>query len=887
MKTDIQHQIKLMEQITWLGFAASFGMLFIFDVILAGLCFALMSLIQVLIRRGSITVGVHILCLGGWLLSSWMHVIYSAEYGYLITFVMIGALLNMDGIFRYSFPTIITIMVVDVIQETGNYQFSPVSNDAAYHLFMLTLTVILLWLVMRFQQGILRQQQRTLQQVLDTQTEMFRRYKPDTTLTYVNPAYARMFGKTPNQMIGTRFIDYLPENERQNITRYIKDVMENRIGTIEHSIIANGQTRWQRWYTQVLSNNDDIELQGFGHDITDHRLMLNELKHNEAQYRAIVEDLTDLVCRFTPDGRLTFVNQAYCDYFSLQREELLGYTFTPFIPDEDRTMVIQSIRSLNRQNPSGSHEHRVILTNGETRWIQWTNRIILIYGNEPLEFQSIGRDITIRKNAELALKENELRLRGTFVNNNDAIFFIDLAGIIFDCNPRTSRLLGYSYDELIGKNLGEMVYNLEDVNTTRTMDALTKGKSLPIYERVFIHKDGTIIPTDVNTTMVFDDNNNPKHIQVIIRDITERKEAEKTISDQINQLRTLMANIPNGAIIMFDKDMRYLEMDGAALRNAGRNPQDLIGKTIYEVMTDESLNEVLPIYEAVLAGENLTVEKFLSGRYYILSAHPIYDEEKTEVVAAVMITHDITQRKAAEEAVEYLNNELTMYARQLESAVQELESFSYSVSHDLRAPLRGIQGFSQALLEDYLDQLDEDAQDYLNRIDRAAMRMSNLIDDMLTLSRISRLEMRPKAVDLSQLAKEVTELFTQQPTTRQVGVHIQENIRAMCDAGLMRIVLQNLLENAWKFTRDVPVAKIEFGCQDESVYYVRDNGVGFNEAYANKLFGAFQRLHADYEGTGIGLATVRRIINRHGGEIWAESKPGEGATFYFRLEKNG
>ena len=224
----------------------------------------------------------------------------------------------------------------------------------------------------------------------------------------------------------------------------------------------------------------------------------------------------------------------------------------------------------------------------------------------------------------------------------------------------------------------------------------------------------------------------------------------------------------------------------------------------------------------------------------------------------------------------------------LQVANQELEAFSYSVSHDLRAPLRGIDGFSQALLEDHGDQLNEEGQDYLRRVRAASQRMGHLIDDLLQLSRISRSEMKEQRVDLSAVAREITADLHRTEPDRKAKMVIEDGLSVIGDSGVLRLVLENLLGNAWKFTSHHSSATIEFGVTQEDggeAYFVRDDGAGFDMAYADKLFGPFQRLHQaiEFPGNGIGLATVQRIINRHGGRVWAEGQVEKGVTFYFTL----
>jgi signal transduction histidine kinase len=257
-------------------------------------------------------------------------------------------------------------------------------------------------------------------------------------------------------------------------------------------------------------------------------------------------------------------------------------------------------------------------------------------------------------------------------------------------------------------------------------------------------------------------------------------------------------------------------------------------------------------------------------------------------VLVISVIRDMTERRRVEEEIRTLNDTLARRVAELHAVNKELESFSYSVSHDLRAPLRSIDGFSQALVEEYGDRLDDTAADYLRRIRGATRRMGELIDDLLDLSRVTRRELHREEVDLSGLASAVLAGLARAEPERQVEIDIGAGLMGHGDPHLLRLALDNLLGNAWKFTSRQPSARIEFGARhegDRPVYYVSDNGVGFDMAYADKLFGAFQRLHPgrEYPGTGIGLATVHRIVLRHGGRVWAQSEMGQGATFFFTL----
>jgi light-regulated signal transduction histidine kinase (bacteriophytochrome) len=270
-----------------------------------------------------------------------------------------------------------------------------------------------------------------------------------------------------------------------------------------------------------------------------------------------------------------------------------------------------------------------------------------------------------------------------------------------------------------------------------------------------------------------------------------------------------------------------------------------------------------------------------------------YDEDDINQLTLLIegMWRIICRNRAENELLE-LNNQLEQRVAErtarMEAANKELEAFAYSVSHDLRTPLRSMDGFSQILLSEYKDNLDPTAQDYLMRIRGASQRMGQLIDDLLRLSRISRAELRVSQVNLSEIAQSIIEELREAQPERQVDFDVTPDMHAEADAALIRVVLVNLIHNAWKFTNQRERAHIEFGTflkDGEKVYFVRDNGAGFEMTYVGKLFGVFQRLHndRDFPGTGIGLATVQRIILRHGGRVWAEGAVDQGATFYFTL----
>jgi PAS domain S-box-containing protein len=352
----------------------------------------------------------------------------------------------------------------------------------------------------------------------------------------------------------------------------------------------------------------------------------------------------------------------------------------------------------------------------------------------------------------------------------------------------------------------------------------------------------------------------------------------------------------SAVIYMRDAAGRYLFVNHEYERLFRLRREDVVGLTDHDLfpapIADEFRQNDL---EAIERGMPVQVEEKAPGsdglHTYVTVKFPLYDEAG-RAYAVCGISTDITERKRAEEEVRRLNDELEMRVRQrtaeLEASTQELDAFAYSVSHDLRAPLRSLQGFSQVLLEDYAPDLAGEAQDCLRRIQANVERMAQMIDDLLHLSRATRTHLRRQHTDLSALAREVTAELASTDPGRAVDVRIPDGLHAQGDPHLIRLVLQNLLGNAWKFTGRRPDATISVGAHLQDgvqVFSVRDNGAGFDQRYADRMFDPFQRLHTagEFEGSGIGLAIVHRIVTRHGGRLRADGVPGEGATFRFSL----
>ncbi len=475
---------------------------------------------------------------------------------------------------------------------------------------------------------------------------------------------------------------------------------------------------------------------------------------------------------------------------------------------------------------------------------------------------------------------------------NDIMLFVDREGKIMDFNERTITTYGYTRDDLLQMNL-------KDLRAPETRSLLNgqmrevEALNGLVFETIHQRKDGTVFPVEVSSRIIRIDGN--RYYQSIIRNITERKQAEEALRASEGKYRTLLENLPQK---IFSKDINsiYVSCNQNFAKDLGITPEESAGKTDYDFFPKELADKYRSDDKRIMeSGETEGIEEqYIQGseKVWVYTVKTPIRDKNGNIIGILGVFSDITERKRADEEIRKLNEELeqrvVQRTAQLEATNKELEAFSYSVSHDLRAPLRHIIGFIVLLQKRVSFALDETSYHYLNTISKAAEKMSMLIEDLLTFSRVSRAEMKMTNIDTGKLVHEILDEIKEETKARDIVWEIGELPETLADRTLLRLVLSNLILNAVKFTRTCKQAKIEIGVsseENEDVFFIRDNGVGFDMQYKEKLFGVFQRLHREdeFEGTGIGLANVQRIINRHGGRVWAEGKVNEGATFYFTV----
>lgn len=737
----------------------------------------------------------------------------------------------------------------------------------------------------------------------------------DQRYLFANSAHSEMLNLSDGDLTGLRVGDVLADVYEEQIRPRLERCLAGN--TVRYELRRKREGAEDRYYAITYEWQQDDN--GATHvamvffDIT-------ERKRAEDALRATMKEVSDLksaldehaiVAMTDASGRITFVNDKFCQISGYSREELLGRDHRVVNSGHHPREFFRDLWNTIGSGRVWQGDIKNRAKDGSFYWVATTIVPFLDDQGRPRQYVAIRADITARKEAESALRESEERLQTVIENLSEGLVISDLDGQLLHWNRASLEM--HQMPPVQPESAA-----LADFPTVFELSSLD-GRVLPVDEwplarvlRGEVLRDIEIsirrIGTDWKAVFSYggatvSEPGGRKLAFVTITDITEKSRASRALRKSEEKLRGerallrgLIDSIPD-LIFFKDKQSRFLGCNKAFEEHFGIAEKDLIGKSDTLLVSEEIAGFYRKMDQRMLvSGEAQHNEEWIpdcnqGGGFFDTLKTPYYGPDG-QLLGLIAVSRDITQRRKVEGEVRLLNAELEHRVMertsQLEYANRELEAFSYSVSHDLRSPLRTLDGFSQAVIEDYGDRLPEEGIRYLRTIREGAQRMGALIDDLLTFSRLSRAPLTAQKVDVGELVKNVLEDL-RTSAMPNVQIHVASLPACHGDAALLRQVWTNLISNALKYSRrKVPaIVEIGFGEKDgKQAYFVKDNGAGFDMRYAEKLFGVFQRLHRaeDYEGTGVGLAIVQRIVQRHGGMAWAEGQPDQGATFYFSLQ---
>ncbi|MCC6613653.1 MAG: PAS domain S-box protein [Anaerolineae bacterium] len=666
----------------------------------------------------------------------------------------------------------------------------------------------------------------------------------------------------------------------------------------------DGSYRWIMAQADLLFDETGkaIRMLGSHIDVTARKQADETLRENQRQLDALMDNLPGLVyrCSNDPDWTTRFVSDGCRQLTGYAPEDFTDnaqLAFANIIHPDDRERVWAEVQDTLANDATYQITYRITTADGEVKWVWEHGTGVWNAAGELLFLEGLVLDVTERKRAEEKLHESEQRFSRIFHASPVAIALSRPADArLVDVNEAMEVLTGYSRSELLGHTSHELnLYGKPQIRQSNIQEIHRRGRFNNV-ELQLRRKSGEIRDVLLSSELI--ELGGEKTVLSMVIDITERKQIQAALQESEERLRLFIEHAP-ASLAMFDREMRYLAASHRWLMDYNLGECDIIGRSHYEIFP-EIPDRWREVHRRGLAGEVQKVDEddFLRAdgtvQWLRWEVRPWYRADGV-IGGIVIFTEDVTERKQAVEEIRQLNADLEQRVAErtveLEAKNRELETFTYSVSHDLKAPLRGIDGYSRLLLEDYLDQVDEEGRSFLQNIRIAADQMNQLIDDLLAYSRLERRPLQSERVNPQKLTQSLVAERAAEIKAREVTVTLSiPDTTVTADPNGLAMALRNLLDNALKFTKQAEKAVIEFGGREADsscILWVRDNGIGFDMKYHDRILEMFQRLHRaeDYPGTGIGLAIVHKAMQRMGGRVWAESEAGQGATFYLEVPK--